>query len=652
MLDEQLAGDLGKSAAASVIGKTKSKYRPDIDGLRAVAVLGVILFHLQLLKGGFVGVDVFFVISGFLITSVLIKDLVGSTYSLKSFYERRIRRIAPALVAMLAVTWIAGYRYLLPSDFKDYARWFSATLLSLSNIFFWKESGYFDAPSLSKPLLHTWSLAVEEQFYLLFPLILAGLFRLFPRRIVISLAVSLGASLSLCILVTSRSPDSAFYWPLTRAWELLIGSLLALTRFPSLHRGLWRNLVAVLGLCALLAAMTRFSSLTPFPSYTALLPCLGAAMIIGAGSYGKTLVGRLLSLKPLVFTGLISYSLYLWHWPLIVFTQHGLPLTFGLSDRGVKSVLLAATFLIATLSWLFVERPLRRARHSFSPGKVFAAAGIIGAVLSVLAMATLKTNGFRFRFGERAQRIAAYQELTASLDRQNSRMGACFLTSGNRLTDFSKATCLAMDASRENVLLTGDSYAAMLYHGLRKVFPQINFLQANASGCLPVVESGQKPGTRDVCRLLMRFVLTDFLPAHQVSKVLIAGHWQNTADVEALHDTVNYLQSIGYQPILFGPIPRYDMTLPNLLALSVQFDDPKLPARHRSDADRKLDEEMKIAAGLWRVRYISYYETFCSRRDCMTALPGDVPLQDDRAHLSSAGSEYVAQVWSKRHELP
>ena len=331
--------DFGAHAKATsrTATATHISYRPDIDGLRAIAVVSVILFHLNALRGGFVGVDIFFVISGFLITSLLWKEIQATgTVSLIGFYDRRIRRIFPALFAMFAVSWVVGFLYLFPNEFTAFARSMLAALLSVANLFFWRESGYFAAAASTKPLLHTWSLGVEEQFYVLFPPLLALLYKLSARRLKLSLTVLALLSFALCVALTRSSPDAAFYLPVTRAWQLLFGSLLALNDLAVLRHRLWRNAAALLGLLILGYTLLRFSSATPFPGYMALLPTLAAALLIAAGTKGKTLVGRVLSFKPFVFVGLISYSLYLWHWPLIVFADHGLPIRFGLPSVNIQ----------------------------------------------------------------------------------------------------------------------------------------------------------------------------------------------------------------------------------------------------------------------------------------------------------------------------
>jgi peptidoglycan/LPS O-acetylase OafA/YrhL len=333
---------------------TSPTHRADIDGLRAVAVLPVVFYHFQIapFSGGFVGVDIFFVISGYLITSLIHGETLNGAFSLARFYERRIRRILPALfLMMLATTALAG-SVLFPQDLMNFARSLVATALFGSNFYFWSTVDYFDIVAERKPLLHTWSLAVEEQFYLLYP----ALFWLLRGTSQLKLVYVVGAiflvSLAANIWALRFAPVSDFYLLPFRAWELMLGALLALT--PLKSSGRTSTMLAWSGLALLLFSIFAFSADTPFPGEYALLPCIGAACVIYAGP--QTIVGRALSLRPVVFIGLISYSLYLWHWPLLIFARYVV-----LRDLLVceKLALILISGMVATLSWAYVEKPFR-----------------------------------------------------------------------------------------------------------------------------------------------------------------------------------------------------------------------------------------------------------------------------------------------------
>jgi peptidoglycan/LPS O-acetylase OafA/YrhL len=342
----------------------KLEYRPEIDGLRAIAVGVVLLYHAKLaMPGGFVGVDVFFVISGFLITSLILKDYESDAgFSIVRFWERRVRRIFPALVFVVIVTVVAGCFVLLPSDFLDLGKSVVAQALFAGNFYFWDTSGYFETSAWIRPLLHTWSLAVEEQFYLLMPLlfVFCSCLRRNTLRWVFGMVILL--SLTLSIIQADRAPDTGFYLLPSRAWELLVGAILAL--FP-LRRQLpkWiAELVGWSGLISIGLACVLYSHSTPFPGAAALLPVLGTAAIIWSTGLAAehNLLRRVLSLQPLVFIGKISYSLYLWHWPILVYALYWrdnfiMPWPYRLA-------LLGLSFLLAIISWKFVETPFRLRR--------------------------------------------------------------------------------------------------------------------------------------------------------------------------------------------------------------------------------------------------------------------------------------------------
>ncbi len=342
-------------------------HRRDIDGLRALAVLPVILYHagVEFFSGGFVGVDVFFVISGFLITGIIKSEVDAGRFSVINFYERRARRILPAFFMIVAVTAGVGWFTMLPEDYQGFAASAIASALFVSNMFFWAQAdNYFDAPAETKPLLHTWSLAVEEQFYLIFPVaILVIMFFISRYRrkdamLVLIIAAATLLSFAVAVWATSHKPVAAFYWLPSRAWELMLGSLLALGAVKPARRQWHAEAAAFIGVAFIVAAIFGYSRTTPFPGLSALLPTLGAAGILYAGLDGRaTVAGRGLSLLPFHFVGLISYSLYLWHWPLIVFNK----IYFGeeTSPAVVAGVILAS-FVLATLSWRYVEGPFRK----------------------------------------------------------------------------------------------------------------------------------------------------------------------------------------------------------------------------------------------------------------------------------------------------
>ncbi len=339
----------------------KLPYRPEIDGLRAVAVLAVVLFHGGFsCPGGYVGVDVFFVISGFLITSLIWKDLENSSFTFSNFWERRARRIIPALVVVTLATLLIGWFVLLPADFKSLGQASASQSVFGANIFYWLDFDYFSSHADEKPLLHTWSLAVEEQFYLIFPFLLWGLFRVARLRsrtvVLLVLIVGFAISFALSIYGVVYHPRAAFYLLPTRAWELLLGALLPfLPPDPSLlNRRMLREFFSLAGFGLILIPVFLYTPQTPFPGFAALVPCLGTALLIWANGQ---IVDGLLKTRPLVFIGSISYSLYLWHLPFLAFSHY---LALGPIPSGQRAAILCFAFLVATLSWKYVETPFRK----------------------------------------------------------------------------------------------------------------------------------------------------------------------------------------------------------------------------------------------------------------------------------------------------
>jgi len=625
----------------SLIKPSTSYYRADIDGLRAVAVLLVFAYHLGTarVRGGFVGVDVFFVISGYLIGSIILSEIDSGKFSLLSFYERRVRRILPALFVALAVCAVLAYKFFLPAELDEFAKSFLAATFSFSNVFFYHQAGYFEGPAAMKPLLHTWSLAVEEQFYIFLPLLLLAV-----RRYSLAVRRNMVMAVTICSFIISawgafKNPDATFYLAHTRAWELLLGTLLALDFIPHFSGRSWRNFLSAAGLTMILASAVLYEKTTPFPGLAAAVPCFGAALIIAAGRDGSSFVGTALSLRPVVFIGMISYSLYLWHWPLIVFQGASGILGQGLPPKATKLVVLGISFAVATLSWRFVEQPFRESRKRLPRPRLFQIASVSAAALAVFGLSAIVTRGFPSRYSTQAVRIASFLENADATTEAQYRVGSCFLTSRNPHAKFVTKDCMKSDPTKRNELLIGDSHAAQLWFGLSSVFRDVNFMQATASGCKPTLE--QPLGADDRCSHLMHYVFDDYLKAHSVDSVLIAARWDG-ADLPRLERTVSLLKQQGVNVVLFGPVVQYDSALPRLLAMSIQKNDPHLPAEHRVAYYEKLDKEMAQLARHLGVRYVSYFKLICQEGTCLEYAAKGIPLQSDYGHLTGDGSVLLA----------
>ena len=393
------------------------RYRADIDGIRAIAVLSVVIYHAEsfLLPGGFVGVDVFFVISGYLITGIVIRQLDGDRFSLLNFYERRLRRIAPALFVVICISLLVGYLLLQPDDYYDLGRSAIWSIGFLSNVFFWQNTGYFDAARESLPLLHTWSLGVEEQFYLIWPVLLYLAWRVFDSRSRVAALLGVIAVLSFtgCVLATESSPQAAFFLPLTRAWELALGGILAIGTPMFSHQRPLNYVVAsicgVFGVGLILGSTVLLSSASSFPGFNALYPVLGSVFLIGAGSIALNPVSRVLSTSPFVWIGKISYSLYLWHWPLLAFFHH---YTSGAEREPQESLMLVLlSIVLAALSWKYVEQPLRNSKSDRS--SVFLASGLSAVFIVSIATAIVLASGMPGRVPDEARKLADRKEMWA-----------------------------------------------------------------------------------------------------------------------------------------------------------------------------------------------------------------------------------------------
>jgi peptidoglycan/LPS O-acetylase OafA/YrhL len=612
-------------------------YRPDIDGLRAVAIMSVLLFHLGFawIPGGFVGVDIFFVISGYLIGAIVLEEAAQGHLAIARFYARRMRRIVPALAVLLALMFVLAYQRLFPTEFIAFARSAIGAALSVSNIYFLLHTGYFDPAASAQPLLHTWSLAVEEQFYLVFPpFILAT--RAWARQWCnMFLLLAWAASLAASIVAVQHAPESAFYLPQYRAWELLTG-VLATHNFASL-RGAWqRNVASATGAGLMGIAIFLYTSETRFPGAAALLPCLGAALVIVAGKTGPSAVCTLLASRPMRFIGLISYSLYLWHWPIIVFQHSSGWLVEGASPTVSRLAVLLCSFVAAKLSWRYVEQPWRHAWRGAPDRRVILAGGFALACVLIPGLLVVGAGGLSFRYPPQAVRDASYLEYGQA----HFRAGSCFIVPPYRFADFNAATCLARQGPGPTYLLLGDSHAAHLYAGLHAAMPGANILQATASGCRPVLH--QPRNVSPSCAALMNYVFTQFLPAARIDLVLLSARW-GEKDLAGLGDVLAWARQRHIHILLFGPMVEYDLALPRLLALGETRHSPDLAAAHVRD-QAALEKTLRAMATGEQAEFVSLHDLLCHGPGCTERTPDGAPLLFDADHLTRAGSVLVAHA--------
>lgn len=618
------------------------KHRTDIDGLRALAILPVVAFHFDLqlfgrslAPGGFIGVDVFFVISGYLITGIIYGEMSAGRFSIFEFYNRRIRRIFPALFVVLAATLMGAFFWLFPFQYAEIARNAVAAIFFVSNILYFRDAGYFSAAAERNPLLHTWSLSVEEQFYIFLPIVLFLAVRL-PRRLHVPLLVLCGAiSFAAAIWMTSVNRDAAFYFVQYRAWELIIGSLLAIATLPVLRRRWMAEFCAALGVLLILGSVLFLKASSLFPGLGAAPACVGTALVLYAGmpiharcgETSPTWTARLLGWGPVQFIGLISFSLYLWHWPLIVFVrQFDEPSLLGRYGLVVLAVLLAAA------SWRFIEQPFRVRAGLYRTRTVLLGGGAAMAAVSLAALAVVPISAAYWHLSPKVEQVLGYLDDIVQVEPQ------CFLTSANdSFAAYDRAGCLALSGSKPNVLVLGDSHAAHLVPGLREVGGADNLLVATASGCKPVVNTRG----RSRCVELVNYILRDFLPAHHLDAIVLSARWTD-ADLADLKRTLARIEPYADRIIVSGPIVEYEMPLPYILAR--KLNDPAYDVDHHRVAETEAtDAHFRAAVTKDNVRYFSMYNAVC-KADCDLWASDGVPMQFDYGHLTPEGSGRVATL--------
>jgi peptidoglycan/LPS O-acetylase OafA/YrhL len=641
-----------------------SAYKPHIDGLRALAVVLVVFFHLGVpgFAGGFVGVDVFFVISGYLIGGIILRETAAGTFSLLRFYEHRVRRILPALLAMLLVVTMLVSRLFFPTEIADYGKTLVATLLSGSNIFL-QDVGYFDVAGQAKPLFHTWSLAVEEQFYLTLPFLLLLLSRWWPRAVKPVLCLLAVSSFAFsCWLLQHNAKDTVFFGAPSRAWELLLGVMLVdlnHSRVTTAGSGLdaGSTIASLTGLFLILVSSYQDAPPILYPGFNGVSPCLGAALLLMFGDGESSWVGRVLAWRPMVFLGLISYSLYLWHWPIHVLQAQA---EFLVSERIhadlVTPVVLLASLTMATLSWRFVEQPFRTGKLH---GRKWLYPSVGAAFAGLALVAILINSNAGFPVAGLPPSIETARFLRFNLLWPPVHPGKCFVMP-DEADQFTPAKCTEYEGHPSKYLLLGDSHAYQLYHGLDAVFPEFHTGQITMAGCRPLLHP--KTWVNPACVRMNAYIFGDYLVHHHPDVVLLSGAWE---DLEApeLGDTITWIKAHGMKPIVFGPTILYDISLPRLISISQRNHDDAVFLRHRTLRADTVDRQYAaFARSQWKVQYISFFEDLCGVSSgtaaattaaiCPVYVDDTTPMLRDDNHLSAAGAIYWFRVIKDRKELP
>lgn len=644
-------------------------YRREIDGLRAIAVLSVVLYHagFPLISGGYVGVDVFFVISGYLITGIIVSDLLDGSFSLLGFYEKRARRILPALIFVLLVVSVFAWVVLTPAALKDYGDSVSATMLFGANVYFWQTLGYFTTAADFRLLLHTWSLAVEEQFYVLWPFILMLCVRLDRRTLLPATLVILTVSLLLCVLFTEGYRRESFYLAPFRAWELLAGASVYFITSRWQARGFVRALGSHLGLALVLGAIFFFDASTVFPGYAAVAPVLGSALLILCRPEGA--LGRFLCSRFMVFFGLISYSLYLWHWPILA----SMRVINGAVDLPplVAAAAVTLSVLLAWLSWRFVESPFRDRRRLTSRRIWQLSAGAITVVLTA-GVSLSVNNGV-------PGRLNAAQKAYAGVGREQANP---FIACSNRFPSEQGLCGLGRQAVAPEVLLWGDSHAASIAPALAQVLESrgMGGVLASHDACAPLLGVIRVSGGQKGCPRFNRDVAAYSATQPGIQTVILAGRWPLNATGErapgepgnavvlalqgqgggadstgsapgnaavmrsGLTRTITALLDQGKRVIILGGVPEIGWNVPSALFASsrLRIAPPAAPTRDTAERRHALSSSVgrQLAAEL-EVEWLPLLPVFC-RPDCVIAVDG-MPAYVDDDHLSAVGSLALMQ---------
>jgi len=646
---------------------THPQYRADIDGLRAIAVLSVVGFHAFPLsvKGGFIGVDVFFVISGFLISTIIFSSLERKSFSFIEFYSRRIKRIFPALLLVLIASFTFGWFALLADEYKQLGKHIAGGAGFVSNFMFLNEDGYFDNAAETKPLLHLWSLGIEEQFYIFWPLLLWLAWKLRLNLLTTAILVAL-ISFALNLGKADTDTVAMFYSPQTRFWELLAGSVLA---HMTLHKqdiftqlkhklNAWlgmvvyahaaetngntlRNIQAVLGAILIVIGVFVITKEMRFPGWWTVLPTAGAVLIISAGT--EAWVNRVvLSNRVLVWFGLISFPLYLWHWPLLSFARIVKSET---PSPELRIVAVLISILLAWLTYRLIEKPLRFGKRRKE--KTIALL-VLMLVVGCMGYSCYKQDGLGSRFPKMVQELAHFGVIDPTIA---WRVGTCHLRPKDDYTFFKACEPQAKKGNKISLLLWGDSHAAHLYTGYKAFFGgKFNLIQRTASSCAPILnlEVAGSP----YCKKINDSVF-ELIKQEKPDKVVLAAVW-GSYDWKKLEETIAQLREIGITDIdLIGPVPRWNDSLPKQLYLYYKSDLlHRIPERMKFGLDPgfiELDSVLSDFSIRIKVNYVSPTKILCNDDGCITRLgeTGDTLTAFDAAHLTETGSRYLVSQFQK-----
>lgn len=642
-------------------------YRPDIDGLRAFAVLSVVIYHAfpSFLTGGFIGVDIFFVISGYLIATIIFKSLAENKFSFLDFYARRVNRIFPALILVLTTCYVVGWFTLISSDFKLLGKHLAGGIGFVQNLVLYKEEGYFDAASESKVLLHLWSLGVEEQFYLLFPVAMWILWR-WKKAVLPIIIITAVTLLFADVYVLTISLSAGFYMPQYRFWEILTGSIAAYcaifywSYFEKINGSAFcRNLLSISGASCLILSLLFISRRTIFPGYAALLPVSGALFIIIAGSK-SWLNKNVLSSRMMVWIGLISYPLYLWHWVVITYIRlvQAEQITF---TKGLVAIFVSVLF--AFLTYKFLELPLRRLNfRGYRPVLNLT----LGAVIFIAGIFLFYGNGYPIRPGS---------DMTAQNDYaqyfENSIPNLAYSTKHDILQavrsecdffdmDKYRAGKITMEPRREiradcyisknktKILLWGDSHVQHYNYGLKNSLPDsVSILQVASSACEAYIPTST-PNVRKYCDRSNAFALE--VMKKEVPDILVIAQSEGHDFTNNLTELAARAKSLGVRDVIvIGPVPHYAPLLYQVILKKYWNGTPRRIKGNLVPSSLQTDRllKKKYSGGAGGFDYLSAMDVFCNLDGCLSYLGDDRKsglVTYDYGHLTPQASLFFAQT--------
>lgn len=598
-----------------------SKFRYDINALRAIAVISVLLFHLNipLFQGGFAGVDIFFVISGYLMTRIILEGYQDNTYTIIGFYIKRAKRIIPALLFLgLAVTLVAFFIY-LPNQYKEVEKNASSSLLFYSNIMYWKNSGYFDSASINNVFLHTWSLSVEWQFYIAYPIVISLLLSFYKNKKYLNIfyLVLTLLFIGLSIFVTYKSPVASFFLLPTRTWELMLGGLAFI-----FEGKIKSKILLIAAYIAVILSTILLNEKLLWPGFYTLIPVIGTFIIVVINADDHIILKN----KVVQFLGKISYSLYLWHWPLIVIARY---MGYDLNAVNVV-VIIALSIILAYLSFRFIES-----------AKIFNIKWLIilSVVLGGLTFLLSRVETNKWLFKKSTITLADYTEAHVDEIHQRMSLNDCFVINHEeKVEDFLKKSCLTIDTTKKNVLLLGDSHAAALSLSFKEVFKtkNINLLRVHASQGFPFLNN---VGDSEFARKIYRYLYHDFIIKNHkyINGVILEGNWftGKTEVIEELKQTVAYLKKLNIPVVVIGQNNVFTITYPAIIA--------KWNESNADNIELYTNKQAYYYNEIYKEKLKPFYVDIYYYSNMPKINKDNEPFYIDNDHFSKFGSDVVVE---------